>query len=383
LSPDRIRAAIVGCGDAAHRHYLPPLTALADRVEIVGASDARLEAAARVAESVASWSPDARAFDSLDAMLADTRPHAVFNLTPAPLHAGVTEACLAAGAHVYSEKPLAATVARSDELIAAAEAAGLLLMCAPASAVTRHVRWLNGLVHSGRLGRATLVLAQCGNMGPAAWLEYTGDPTVFYGPSVGPVLDLGIYRLHEMTSILGPIRRVQAMGKIAIPERKMAGGRLAGRTMTVTAPDNVLIHLEFASGALGQLLASFALPATQQPWLEIHLESGSISLVGDAFSADSPADVFMLDGGAAHSGIADVVPGFEGLSSGWNRGLLPPPPADPFPLIGMGAGHFIACISGEEKPLLTAAHARHVLDVVLRAYESIADGTTKEISTTF
>jgi predicted dehydrogenase len=378
VSASRIRVAVVGCGDAAHRHYLPPLAALADRVEIVAACDARLDAAARTVEAVRGWSPDARAFDSLDEMLVRTRPDAVFNLTPAPFHADVTEKCLAAGAHVYSEKPLAATLDRADELIAAARAADLLLMCAPASAATRHVRWLNDLVRSGRLGRPTLALAQCGNMGPASWLDYTGDPTVFYGPSVGPVLDLGIYRLHEMTAILGPVRRVQAMGAIAIPERLILGGRMAGQTMPVTSPDNVLIHLEFAGGALGHLLSSFALPATEQPWLEIHMERGSISLRGDAFAADSPADVFAID----DSGSA-AAPGWNALSAGWNRGLVPPPPADSFPLIGLGAAHFIACVAGEATPLLTAEHARHVLEIVVRVYESIADGTTRELRASF
>lgn len=381
MSGSRIRIAIVGCGDAAYRHYLPPLTALADRVEIVGAAATRLESARRLTEFVAGWSPAARPFDSLEAMLSETRPRAVFNLTPAPAHGEVNAACLAAGAHVYSEKPLADVVTRADELIASAHAAGLLLMCAPASAATRHVRWLSSLVRSGVLGKPTLAAAQIGNMGPASWAEYTGDPAIFYGPGVGPLFDVGIYRLHEMTTILGPVRRVQAMGAIAIPERTISGGRLAGglagRKVAVTTPDHVLVHLEFASGALGQLLASFAMPATLQPWLEIHLETGSISLSGDAFTADSPADVFLAEG----RDPVDV-PGFGRLAPGWNADLVPPPPADPFPLVGQGVNHFVACLEGRETPVLTAEHARHALEVVLAVNASIVDGVSRVMSTT-
>jgi predicted dehydrogenase len=369
----RIRIAIVGCGDAAYRHYLPPLEALADHVEIVGACSSRVVSARRLADFVAPWSPSAVASDSLETMLADARPDAVFNLTPAPVHADVTAACLRAGASVYSEKPLAATLVEADELIATARANGLLLVCAPASAATRHVRWLRDLVRGGSLGRPTLAIAQCAGMGPAAWAEYTGDPAVFYGPGVGPLLDIGIYRLHEMTTILGPVRRVQAMGAIAIAERRISAGPRAGQTVEVTAPDDVLVHLEFASGALGQLLASFAVPASRQPWLEIHLESGSISLGGDAFAADSPADVFVGSGATA----------IDGLSPGWNTALEPPPPADPFPLIGQGAAHFVACLEGRETPVLTAEHARHVLEVVLAAYESILEGASRTLSTAF
>jgi predicted dehydrogenase len=379
LSSPRIRVAIVGCGDAAYRHYLPPLEVLADRVEIVGACSSRMASARRLAEFVAQWSPAAASFDSLETMLDSTRPEGVFNLTPAPAHADVTAACLRIGSSVYSEKPLAATMARADELMAAAREKGALLMCAPASAATRHVRWLSGLIRGGGLGRPTLALAQCGGMGPAAWAEYTGDPAVFYGPGVGPLLDIGIYRLHEMTTILGPVRRVQAMGAIAIPRRRVVAGRHAGRAVDVTAPDQVLVHLEFANGALGQLLASFATPATRLPWLEIHLESGSVSLSGDAFAADSPADVFVRD----DAPVLGTDAGSGRLAAGWNTAIEPPPPADPFPLIGQGAAHFVACLEGREAPVLTAEHARHVLEVILAAYESMAGGMARTISTAF
>ena len=349
------------------------MEALADRVQVVGASASRLASAARLTDFVATWSPEARPFESVRAMLDETRPDAVFNLTPAPVHADITEAALEAGAHVYSEKPLAATLAQADELIATASERGLLLLCAPASAVTREVRWLRELVVGGALGRPTLAIAQIGGMGPAAWLEYTGDPAVFYGPGVGPLRDIGIYRLHEMTSILGPVRRVQAMGAIAVPERRVEGGPLAGRTVAVSSPDHVLVQLEFANGALGQLLASFAVPATRLPWLEIHLEAGSISLSGDAFAADAPADVFARP--EARAG-AD-------LRVGWTIGLEPPSPPDRFPLIGEGVRHFVACLRGEEQPVLTAEHARHVLEVMTAAYDSIDTGEARRLSTTF
>src|ERR1035437_5804637 len=224
-------------------------------------------------------------------------------------------------------------------------------------------------------------------MGPADWLEYTGDPTVFYGPGVGPVRDIGIYRLHELTALLGPVRRVAAMGAIAIPERTIVGGPLAGKTITVTAPDHVLMHLEFAGGMLGQLLSSYAVPESQARWLEIHLTGGSISLIGDQWSEADPPSFFLRAGAAAQgAGSGQTSIGSAGvgrLVEGWNHGLTPPPPADDFPLIGRGVGHFLACLAGEEQPILTAEHARHVLEIVLLGYESIADGRARELQTTF
>ncbi len=45
--------------------------------------------------------------------------------------------------------------------------------------------------------------------------------------------------------------------------------------------------------------------------------------------------------------------------------------------------HFIGCLRGEATPVLTAEHARHVLDIILKAYASIDDGRSHETETTF
>ena len=104
---------------------------------------------------------------------------------------------------------------------------------------------MKDLAATGSLNRATLVVAHYADAGPADWFEYTGDPRPFYQPGVGPVFDHGVYRLHEMTTVLGPVRRVSAMGSIALPRRTIRGGPLAGGTIEVTTPDHVLINLEF------------------------------------------------------------------------------------------------------------------------------------------
>jgi predicted dehydrogenase len=363
----KTRVGVIGCGDVAHRRYLPALAGLADHVELVGCCDALPEAAERAADAVRNWSPDVKAFTQLRDLI-EARPDAVFNLTPAPFHAEVTSACLEAGMHVFSEKPIASTVAEAGALIDAARSRGLLLLCAPGSAATRRVRWLAEVAESGVLGRPTLAVGQFAGFGPAGWSLYTGDPTVFYGPKVGPVFDLGIYRLHEMTAVMGPVCRVQAMGRIAVPRRTVVAGQLAGRTIEVTAPDHVLINLEFASGALGHVLSSFAVTWSEAPYLEIHFSVGSIALTGNAFDAPPKPHVHYLE---------------PRPTDGEPKASLPPVPEDPFSIIETGAVHFVACVRGDEKPILTAEHARHVLDVVLRAYESIADGQSREIQTTF
>jgi predicted dehydrogenase len=364
----RVRVAVVGCGDVAFRRYLPTLVDLGGAVEIVACVDPRPDAAARAAS--AAGSARARPFTDLPTALEAAAADALVNLTPAPLHAAITTDALEAGLHVYSEKPIAGTLADADRLVDLARERGRLLLVAPGSAATRRVRWLAEIVRSGRFGPLTLAVAHHADSGPATWREYTGDPTVFYGPGVGPVFDHGIYRLHEMTSLLGPVARVQAMGAISRPTRHVRAGPLLGRDVPVTAPDHVLVNLEFANGALGQLLASFGTASTRAPWLELHFAGATISMGGHSWDLDAPAHLFVDD---------DSPLGLEG----WIEGLQPPPDGEPWGVVERGIRHFVACVRGLEEPVLTAAHARHVLDVVLAAYDSIADGRSHETTTTF
>jgi predicted dehydrogenase len=368
MTEEKLRLAIVGCGDVLFRHYLPALEALADRVAIGALVDPRPGAADAAAQAVAPWSPDAAAYTDLDEMLRRGGVDAAIDLTPAPRHGPVNQAILDAGVHLYSEKPLAGTVADADRLIATAAERGVVFICAPGSAATKRFRWLAEVIHSGRYGSPTLAVAHHADPGPAAWREYTGNPTPFYREGVGPVFDHGVYRLHEMTTLLGPVTRVQAMGAIGSPARVVRGGPLTGQTIDVTTPDHVLIHLEFATGALGQLLASFGTPATKAPWLELHFPMTTISFGGQSWEQDAPISIYLDDDG-------------PDAREGWIDDL--DAPVDEIGVVETGVTHFVACLRGEAEPVLTAEHARHVLDITLKAYASIEDGQSHRTETTF
>ena len=293
----KTRLAIVGTGDVAYRHYFPALESRAGQVAITAFVDPRPGAAERAVASVAGWSPDAKAYRELDAMLADGVADAAIDLTPAPRHGPINQAILDAGLHLYAEKPLAGTVADADRLIATAAERRVLFLCAPGTAVTTRTRWLAALIDSGQYGRPTLAVTHHADPGPAAWREYTGDPSPFYREGVGPVFDHGVYRLHTLTFLMGPVARVQAMGTIATPTRVVRGGPLTGQTIEVTTPDHVLINLQFASGALGQLLASFGTPATMAPWLELHFPMATMSFAGPGYGLDDPVSLYVDDDG--------------------------------------------------------------------------------------
>ena len=364
-----LRLGVVGCGDVAMRWYAPALRALSPRVEVVACCDARVDHAKRVADALATRRTAVCTFATLDELLDGPPIDGLLNLTPAPSHAAVSDAALAAGLHVYSEKPLAGSLEEADGVIERARTQRRLLMCAPAVAVAPVVRWLRSVAGSGRLGSPTLCTGFVGNLGPAAWREYTGDPSVFYGRAVGPLVDIGVYALHAFVELFGPIRRVQAMGGVAIPRRLVRGGVLAGREIEVEGPDQLLLHLDFGDGRLGRLVASYAVPASRTPWLELHFSAGTISVPGATDTGlRGPVDVFVDDDSPA-------------ALSGWIEALEPPDGGPDASVIPGGARHFVAAVLGEAEPELTAEKARHVLEVCLLAARSCDDGRVHETTT--
>ncbi len=358
--------AILGCGDVAFRTYIPGIQAVAAK----GTVTATFDPIAERAERAAAMFPNATAYTSYEAMLAHPGLDGIYNLTPAPLHRATTSQALDAGLHVFSEKPIAATIEDGRALIAQAERLGKLLLCAPAVMATGRFRWLKQVLAEGRIGRPHLATAQMANMGPAGWRAYTGDPAVFYSNDVGPMIDTGVYVLHAITGLLGPAKRVQAFGGIAVPERKVLIERLAGQTITVGANDVMMIHLDFGENRFAQILSSFAVPASRQPAMEVHGSDGSISIaIGTWYDAWGAVDIFRRD---------NTLLGLDG----WVQGVgSPSNPGIPVNLIGAGPAHFVACLLGEEQPILTPEHALHVLEIMLQATRSASEGKAIELET--
>ena len=128
MTDSGIGLGIIGCGDVALRTYGPGLAPLAGRATAVSVYDPDPVRAECLAEDlVALGLPRPTIAPTFDALLADQRVAAVLNLTPAPFHHEVNVAALQAGRHVFSEKPLARTVADARAAIDLARERGLTL----------------------------------------------------------------------------------------------------------------------------------------------------------------------------------------------------------------------------------------------------------------
>jgi predicted dehydrogenase len=140
-------------------------------------------------------------------MLAASEAVAVVNLTPIQLHYETSMAVLAAGKHLYTEKPVAGSVAEAQQIKRLAEAQHLKLVCAPCVMLFPQVRYAKALLDAGEIGPVYSARGY-GHMGVPPWSGYLSDPSPFFARGGGPAMDMGVYPLHTITGLLGPAQRV-------------------------------------------------------------------------------------------------------------------------------------------------------------------------------
>jgi predicted dehydrogenase len=147
ISSDPIRVAVIGCG-AISRSYLRAIDGLAEirLVATVDTDGARAQAQG-TAHGAERWSTD------VDGTLAAADVDAALVLVPTGLHADVCGRALRAGKHVLVTKPMASSVAEADAMIAAATAAGRVLMVGQMRRFSPSYRRAKELVEAGRIGR--------------------------------------------------------------------------------------------------------------------------------------------------------------------------------------------------------------------------------------
>ena len=260
-----VGVGVIGCGHISAAYLMAAKTF--PILKIVAVADARPEAAhARAAEF------GLRAASVAD-LLADPEVEIVLNLTVPKAHVEVGLAAIAAGKHVYSEKPLGVAVAEARRLAAAAAAKGLRLGCAPDTFLGGAHQTARALIDDGAIGRP---------VGGAAFFMCPGherwhpDPGFYYLGGGGPMLDMGPYYVTDLVNLLGPIDRVFGVATRTRAERTIASEPLKGRRIPVEVATHVSGVLHFVSGAAVSVTMSFDVFAHKHVPLEIYGESGSL-----------------------------------------------------------------------------------------------------------
>jgi len=250
--------------------YLTNLTTRWSHVRVIGVADLVSERAeARAAE----FGVQALTIEEL---LAHPEIDIVINLTIPAAHATVSLQVIAAGKSVYTEKPLATSLADGRAVLDAAAAAGVLVGNAPDTFLGAGLQTVRKAIDDGLIGTPIAFNARMITHGMEDWHP---DPFFFYQPGAGPMLDMGPYYLTALTSILGPVKSIISRTSIGFAERMVtAEGPKTGEAVPVNTPTHIESVLELASGVTGTLTTSFDLWDESHSWYVIYGTEGTLRL---------------------------------------------------------------------------------------------------------
>jgi predicted dehydrogenase len=243
----RMRVGIVGLQPGrswAARAHIPALRALSESYEIVGVANTSRASA----EQAAAATGLPRAFADVAELIAAPEVDVVTVTVKVPHHAAIVQAAIKAGKHVYCEWPLGNGLAEAEELAGLARAKGVLGVVGTQARVAPEIEYLKQLIADGFIGEvlSTTLVARGGGWGgsipekksSAYLLDRANGATMLTIP-VG-------HTLAALIEVLGEVAEVSA---VLATRRTAARAADTGETLSMSAPDQVLISGLLASGA--------------------------------------------------------------------------------------------------------------------------------------
>ncbi len=253
-----VRVGLIGCGKVGQIHA----------AALQGLGEAELAAVCDVsAERVRTFADryGTRGYTDVDAMLRESKVEAVIIGTPHPLHAAPAIRAAEARVHVLVEKPLAATLADCDAMLAAANRAGVLLGAISQRRFYEPVRRMKEAIDAGRIGRPAL-----GVFTMYSWREpayYQSDPWrgKWDTEGGGVLVNQSPHQLDLLRWFMGPIAEVSGYwANVNHP--------------AVEVDDTAVAVLRFQNGGLGAIVTSVA----QKPgiYTKVHIHGTNGASVG-------------------------------------------------------------------------------------------------------
>ena len=309
MAPAPVRVGLIGCGTISDI-YLTNGTRRYAGYEIVAVADLMRE---RAEEKAAQYGiPRVLTPDEL---IADGEVEVVLNLTIPEVHYELNRAALEAGKAAYCEKPLAIDPADGRALVDLAASKDLLIGGAPDTFLGAGIQTCRRLLDEGAIGTVVGAAACFASHGNEHWHP---NPDFSYRHGGGPQFNLGPYYLTALVSLLGPVSRLASNARISFPTRTISSQPRAGETITVETPTFLNAVLDFASGPVASITATYDVWATERPKIEIYGSEGTLS-VPDPNTFGGPVRLYRqstraweevpLDGGFADNsrglGLAD------------------------------------------------------------------------------
>lgn len=380
-----LRAVLVGCGSISQRGVLPHLACsdAKSRVQVVAVVDVVADRARQTAEKfgVKAW------FCTMEEMLANTDLDMVLVMTPIQFHFENALTAINAGKHVYVQKSMTATLDQSNKLLAARDKAGINLVAAPGFDLFPTTLRMREIVQSGLIGKIGFGYTYAWGFGHEFETVRNGtdalnniNPGWYYQIGAGPLPDVTIYSLQLATSILGCVTKVTALGN------KITAARTwRDETFQIEVDDNVVLLMEFASGAIVTGVGADTAGSRSNKWGSIGLYGthGSLEICDVDMATGYPLKFNVFGGGGwgtRGKDVGDRVYQEDLSAQQYLQGDH----------LTIEEGHLyvdimelVDSIEEHRSPRATGEQARHVVEIIECAQNAIASGRTQILATVF
>ncbi len=241
-----VRIALIGAGTFVRKAHAPSLLELGDAAQIVAVYSRTRASAETVADSIPY---DVEIYTDVAALLADESVEAVDIVLPIPMLPEVVSQALAAGKHVFSEKPIAQTVTEAQDLIARSRPyADQVWMVGENWRYEEAFHTAAQAIEAGRIGQPLFcdlsLQLQVQADSPQVQTTWRNSGEVLGGY----LLDGGVHHIAGLRVLLGEIESVCAL--------------TAAHRAYLPPADTMSAALRFASGVVGTYLITYAVGST-------------------------------------------------------------------------------------------------------------------------
>ncbi len=319
----------------------------------------------------------ALATDDENVLINDPNIDVIDICTPNILHADTVRRALAAGKHVYCEKPLADTLDNAEEMATLAASSGRICTVVFNNRHLSAVQRAKQLIEEGRIGRILsfdfrYLHNSCTDPEKKAGWKQTADVC----GKGGVLFDLGAHIIDLAVFLCGKFRTVTGKSQIAFPERVGMDGKI----WKTDASEAFYMLAETESGAHGTLTASKLTTGTNDDLgFAIYGTNGSLR-----FSLMDPNYLEFYDNTAPHEPYGGLG-GFTRIECVGRypapAGAFPSPKAAQGWLRGhvMGMYSFLSAVYLGKQTAPTFADGAYVQRVMDAALRSDAEGKERQV----
>ncbi|WP_412169085.1 Gfo/Idh/MocA family protein [Curtobacterium flaccumfaciens pv. flaccumfaciens] len=344
-----VGVGVIGAGVISDQ-YLSNLTVFPD-VTVRFIADIDLPRAAAQAEK---WGVPGSG--TVEELLADDDIEIVVNLTIPAAHVEVALQALAAGKHVWGEKPYALDRSSAAELRDAAAAAGKTVSVAPDTFLGAGLQTALRTIRDGRIGTPLNGLTLFQSPGPESWHP---SPEFLFAYGAGPLFDIGPYYITTLVQTFGPVKKVTATASKSRATRTIGSGPKAGTEFPVDVPTNHSALIEFENGGSAQSVFSFESDRGRTGFVEIAGETGTV-VFPDPNNFDGDTELYALG-----SEEPETIPA---VGSTYSRGT--------------GVVDLARSLRAGDENRVPGALAFHVLDVMVSIAEAAERGEAVLVEST-